>query len=288
MRILERKGNMKQLRWNRILIFVLVGMLVGGCGALEESPEEALVVSILGDSISTFEGYIPEADDVNLKHTTRYPQENLVMEVEETWWMQVISKLNDQTEHGARLGINDSWSATMVYNDLEENDRSFGPDSCMASMTRIQNLGSNGDPDLIFFYGGTNDVLHLVPLGEFKPESEGRTVAAGEVDLNAATWTTFAEAYEAAILRLRSCYSDAELLVMLPTYADGQYYTEDELAKYNAVMAEICKHYGVSYIDLRDSGVTVEHLPDGIHPGYEGMDLIEQSVLLKLAELGIL
>ena len=110
-RILERKGNMKQLRWNRILIFVLVGMLVGGCGALEESPEEALVVSILGDSISTFEGYIPEADDVNLKHTTRYPQENLVMEVEETWWVQVISELNDQTEHGARLGINDSWSA---------------------------------------------------------------------------------------------------------------------------------------------------------------------------------
>jgi len=269
---------MKKEFWNMIVILVLAGILYGGCGIPKEATKDELVVSILGDSISTFEGYIPEADGVNLKHTTRYPQEDLVMEVEETWWMQVITELDGKAEGGARLGVNDSWSASMVYNDLDENAGSFGPDACMASVTRIRNLGSNGEPDFILYYGGTNDVLHLVPLGSFDPDGDSRTVAADNVDWNAATWVTFAEAYEAAIFRLRSCYPDAKLLVMLPTYADEQYYTEDELATYNAVMAKICEHYGVSYIDLRDSGVTVEHLPDGIHPGYEGMDLISEAV----------
>ena len=31
------------------------------------------VISILGDSISTFDGYIPIADGHNLKHRARYP-----------------------------------------------------------------------------------------------------------------------------------------------------------------------------------------------------------------------
>ncbi|MBO5667304.1 MAG: hypothetical protein J6S45_07640 [Firmicutes bacterium] len=237
------------------------------------SKEEPPVISILGDSISTFEGYIPEEDGVNLKHTARYPQEDLVMEVEETWWMQVIGELD------AVLGVNDSWSASMVYNDLDENGGSFGPDSCMASMTRIRNLGANGDPDLILFYGGTNDTLHLVPLGEFDPAAEGRPVAAEAVDLTATKWETFAEAYETAILRLSYCYPEAQILAMLPTYAIDEYYTAGELAQYNAVMSAICEAYEIPYVDLRKHVTTTQLLPDGIHPSYQGMDLISEAVI---------
>lgn len=263
---------MKKLRWSIISILVLIGMIIGGCGVPEEVEEDEMVISILGDSISTFEGYIPEADGVNLKHTARYPQEDLVVEVEETWWMQVIDELD-----GA-LGVNDSWSASMIYNDLDENGGSFGPDSCMASMTRIRNLGANGDPDLILFYGGTNDTLHLVPLGEFDPAAEGRPVATEDVDLTATKWTTFAEAYETAILRLLYCYPDAQILVMLPTYAIDTYYTAEELAQYNGMMSAICEAYEIPCVDLREYVTSTKLLPDGIHPGYEGMDLISKAV----------
>ena len=43
------------------------------------------IISILGDSISTFMGYIPRADGVNLEHRTRYPQEDLLADVNDTW-----------------------------------------------------------------------------------------------------------------------------------------------------------------------------------------------------------
>ena len=87
-----------------------------GCGA--EHPNlanfEGKVISILGDSISTFAGYIPVADGFNLAHKTRYPQDNLLTDVNETWWMQVIHQLD------AKLGINDSWASTEVYNYIDE------------------------------------------------------------------------------------------------------------------------------------------------------------------------
>jgi hypothetical protein len=53
------------------------------------------VISILGDSISTFDGYIPVADGFNLMHHARYPQDNLFTNVEHTWWMQVLEKLHE-------------------------------------------------------------------------------------------------------------------------------------------------------------------------------------------------
>ena len=48
-------------------------------------------ISILGDSISTFKGVIPE------RNASRYPQDNLVTELNGTWWMMVINHF------GARL-----------------------------------------------------------------------------------------------------------------------------------------------------------------------------------------
>ena len=48
------------------------------------------VISILSASTSTFAGYIPEADGFNLKHRARYPQDNLLTNVYQTWWMRLI------------------------------------------------------------------------------------------------------------------------------------------------------------------------------------------------------
>ena len=41
----------------------------------------------------------------------------------------------------------------------------------------------------------------------------------------------------------------------------------------------MCDHYNIPTIDLRNSGVTPNMLPDNIHPNAEGMDLITQTVL---------
>ena len=239
------------------------------CGA--EHPNlvnyKGKVISILSASTSTFAGYIPTADGFNLEHRARYPQDNLLTDVNETWWMQAIHSLD------AKLGINDSWAGSQVLNTQDTNSGDLGPDAAMASMTRIQNLGSNGTPDLILFFGGGNDMGRGVTLGSFDPET-----APKEVDLTATKWDSFADAYVAAIMRLQHFYPDSEIVVMT-TYEMPSYVTAAKLNKYGPVIKAICDHYGVKYVDLRDCGVTFDMLPDNIHPNAAGMDCITADVL---------
>ena len=237
-------------------------------------PEQALagkVISILGDSISTFAGYIPVADGFNLEHLSRYPQDNLVTDVNETWWMQIIDQLD------AKLGINDSWRGATVSGAAPVTTGTTGANAAMANLNRIQNLGSNGTPNVILFYGGTNDLAHVSKVGSFDPAT-----APSQVDLTTASWDNLADGYVHTLLRLKHYYPDAIIVAMLPTYT-ASYYSNTKLAQANELLAKICEHYSVPYVDLRDSGVTAEYLPDGIHPGAEGMDMITDAVLEVLA-----
>ena len=241
------------------------------CGA--EHPNlgnyKGKVISILGASTSTFDGYIPKADGFNLEHRPRYPQSNLLTDVNDTWWMQIINQLD------AKLGINDSWAGSTVYwgENMTTKNSDNGEKAAMASLTRIQNLGSNGTPDVIFFFGGGNDIGKGVTLGSFDP-----VYAPTEVDLTATEWDTFADAYVAAIMRMQHYYPNAEIVAMI-TYAMPYYVPSEKLDTFAPVMKEICDHYGVECVDLRDSGVTFDMLPDNVHPNAEGMDYITADVL---------
>ncbi len=226
-----------------------------------------MIISILGDSISTFEGYIPEADGVNLKHRKRYPQDTLLTDVNETWWMRVINEL------GATLGINDSWAGSCVRNKIDGNQGDVGEDAAMASLTRIKNLGSNGSPDVILFYGGTNDAGRNYTLGEFDPEN-----APAAADLTAKKWDSFADSYVCAILRMKHFYPNAKIYAMTPSFTKS-YYPDERLASFVDVIQRICAHYGVPCVDLRESGLRVDMLPDGLHPNATGMKCISEAVM---------
>lgn len=231
------------------------------------------VVSIMGDSISTFEGWIPIEDGHNLNHRKRYPQANLFDDVRLTWWHMLINNL------GAKLGVNDSWAGSMVSNTQTVNSGDKGPDACMSSVTRITNLGSNGTPDLIFFYGGTNDAARNVPMGTFDPSKFQ------QVDLTTTIWSTFADAYAAAITRMQYYYPDAKIIAMTPTWTTS-YYTPQRLDEVVKVIKEVCDYYGVAVVDLRKCGINQNNLDktlgDGIHPSALGMEMIEKYLRKQL------
>jgi len=239
------------------------------CGA--EHPNlanyEGKVISILGDSISTFAGYIPVADGFNLEHLPRYPQADLLTDVEETWWMQVIAKLD------AKLGINDSWRGATCSGAHPVTTGTTGANAAMGNLQRIANLGANGTPDIILFYGGTNDLAHVSKVGTFDPQT-----APTQVDLTTKQWDNLADGYVHTLLRLKHFYPDATIVAMLPTYT-ASYYSNDKLAAGNEVLAQICQHYGIICVDLRDCGISTKDLPDGIHPNAAGMDYITGAVL---------
>ena len=227
------------------------------------------IISILGDSISTFAGYIPKADGINLAHRPRYPQDNLLTDVNDTWWMKLINTLE------AELGVNDSWAGSTVSNFRDHNEKDFGPDAAMASLTRIKNLGANGTPDLIIFFGGTNDAGKMIEKGSFYPSHV--------LDLSALKWNSFADAYSQTLLRLRHFYPKSQIIVISPSISGG-YYDNARLSEFADIALKICLHYNIKCVDLRTSGLTVDMLPDTLHPNSEGMEHIYRSLLNKLKE----
>lgn len=98
-----------------------------------------LNISIIGDSISTYEGYIPE------DYPAYYPQAYLdVDSVEKTWWHQVLSHFN------TNLCVNSSYSGGVLKPDVNEKSA--------LNSTRLDNLKTiTTIPDIIIIYIGIND-----------------------------------------------------------------------------------------------------------------------------------
>ena len=230
----------------------------------EKKEYNGKVVSILSASMSTFAGYIPVEDGHNLAHRARYPQDNLLTNVNETWWMRLINDFE------MKLGINDSWAGSTVINTLDYNTGDIGVDAAMASITRIENLGSNGTPDLIIFYGGGNDLGKNYTIGTF---DEAKVT--NEVDLTSYKWDCTVDAYICAIKRIKYYYPNAKLVCLgaLPTKS---YYSETRRITFNNEIEKICEYFNIPVFQMDNCGVELSHLPDGIHMNADGMKLFTE------------
>lgn len=242
-------------------------------------------ISILGDSISTFSGYIPSGNAV------WYPRGE-VTEVADTWWYQLIQ------QQGATLGVNESYSGSKVAAD--------GLDKSMCSTTRIRNLGNKGTPDLILFYGGTNDIdqdtTALEHLGSFDS-----SIRYDDIDINSnegcaedMKTSTYAIGFRVAIQKRQKLYPLAKIVVLLPLYTgwtsgngtQGAGYPMQMLEAYNNVAKSICDYFGINYIDLRKAGINAfnleEYMGNGgdarnIHPNKAGMKLLCNYISSQLS-----
>lgn len=117
---------------------------------------------LLGDSYSTFEGYIPDGYDSWFSKETQGRTD--VSKVEQTWWYQVF----DGKENV--LLKNESFSGTTICNTVRPEltvDTSF--------ISRFDKLVCSGffeknTLDTILIFGSTNDCWINVPFGEIKYE----------------------------------------------------------------------------------------------------------------------
>ena len=192
-------------------------------------------VSILGDSYSTFKGVGPS------HYAPFYPNDrNDVTEVEQTWWSLYIKA------KGYQLEKNDSWGGTTIcgtgYGRMDASRNNF-----------ISRVDSLGNPDIIFVFGGTDDALANVPIGECQD----------------ANWTKddckqFRPALACLLDMLKKRYPKAIIYSLL----------NSELREsVNESMREVCKHYNVQLIELHDID------KQNGHPSISGMKAISDQLL---------
>lgn len=240
-----------------------------------EAVETVRSFSILGDSISTFEGWIPEGNSVF------YPLNGAVKDVSQTWWKIVLD------ESGLILCTNGSSSGSTCYGYSQEEDPIFA-----CSDYRIAQLaGADGEaPDLLIVYMGTNDVLMSAPIGD----NDGlRAVEEGTVE-------TFSDGYTMILDKINENYpvSRVYCCTLLPVgdwgttesqpfvpFVNGRGETSEA---YSERIRVIAKNRELPVIDLENCGVTIDNLAqttaDGVHPTPEGMRLIADLVKKSLAE----
>ena len=204
-------------------------------GAAQSLPS----VSILGDSYSTYEGFLQP--DTNFVWYWKIPDKEHtdVSSVRETWWHKFIS------ENGYRLCVNNSFSGATVcytgYNGEDYSDRSF--------MTRMKYLGS---PDIIFVFGGTNDCWAKSPIGEYKY----------------ADWTTeelytFRPAMACLLEGLKDYYPNVKIYFLL---------NSDLTDEINESVKTVCQHYEIDCIEL----VGIDKMSG--HPSVKGMEQIKEQI----------
>lgn len=141
---------------------------------------EGKTISIIGDSISTYQGWSYDDDH------THYPNASgtTVTDVSYTWWKQII----DYT--GATLGVNASYSGS-----------SASSASAPSFYYRVANV-SLGSPDAIFVELGTNDSGNSVEVGGFDFTTTYTSLSE----------TTFANAYIKGIKGLKAKYPSAVII----------------------------------------------------------------------------
>lgn len=221
-------------------------------------------VSILGDSISTYAGYIPNGN------ATFYPNDYL-SNVNLTWWKKMIDNSNGKLE----LLVNNSWSGSRVSTP-----------STSPATDRATSLHTSGiDPDIIIFYEGINDFRGAVPIGTW----DGTTPVPTDK-------STFRSAYAEVLDMMTKRYPNAliyctTLLYNSPSGSPVSPVNSNgvRLSEFNNSVREISKIFGCEILDFERSGFnynTISTLTiDRLHPNPSGMDLMAQTALLTVANV---
>lgn len=245
-----------------------------------ENPDEAFslegtTLSILGDSISTYENWIPYG------YNNFYPASGDVKDINDTWWIRMF----DDT--GMKLCANASSSGSTCAGDSTDAEN---PQVGCGDF-RITDLSDKNGvyPDIIVVFMGTNDLLVSIPLGD----NDGTvTVEEGMID-------NFADAYSLMLDKLETYYPCSEIYCCTLLQV-GDYGTETPYVAFTNGLGLTAKDYsgkiemiaankGYPVIDLYHCGIEIDNLQnmtsDGVHPNAEGMKYIAEAVTSTIIDV---
>lgn len=117
-------------------------------------------VFIMGDSYSTYKGYIP--DGYSAYYSDARKDEPIINGVDKTWW-RILAK-----ENALNIVMNDSYSGSTVCNTVRESLSVTS--SFISRMDKYisQNFFEANDVQTAIIFGGTNDSWIDAPIGTLK------------------------------------------------------------------------------------------------------------------------
>lgn len=224
--------------------------------------------SVLGDSISTLDGYNP------LGYNLFYFGENCfrsgVREMKDTWWGKVIDFF------GGEMLVNNSWSGSRVT-QLPGSDSLF-PSGCSDERTGSLHI-RNVMPDVIIVYLGTNDWANGVSI----ELNESVRLGNEYNDL-------FVYAYGNMIRKIRSNYPNAEIWCCTlcatfmssdPSFHFPYKYNGNYINKYNQIIETVANQQNCKIIDLFSYSVPYDSI-DGSHPNVNGMNTLATLMIRSI------
>lgn len=206
----------------------------------EEKNLKHAYMGFLGDSISTFKGYIPAG------YSYFYPQYCDLL-VEQTWWKMTVDRV------GCKLGINNSYSGTCV-------SQKYGASTAGESISRLMKSkrSDNLPPDILIICMGMNDSL-AAPYG------------LNEID--------FEKAYRNMLEHIYQLYPEVQLFLCTLTYETNYQSKEESIylqhiansQALNQVIQKLAQEYQLPLIDFAKAFHSQEYLVDTVHPNIKGM-----------------
>ncbi len=220
--------------------------------------------SILGDSVSTLEGYSEPKDAVFYEGFCKLQAG--IFAPRDTWWGQVIEHL------GGEMLVNNSISGSMVCKHRSCVIPSYG-----CSDERTSSLGKGIEaPDVIMIFLGINDWgCAMKPTPADHAEESDTSI--------------FSAAYKCMLEKLKKNYPLAELWCFTLPLSIGK--TQDgyfipcrggyHIEAYCKEIRARAREYGCRIIELYEAIQTLDTI-DGAHPNAEGMKALAKATLSQL------
>ena len=258
-------------------------------------PDNKIRVSIIGDSISTFEGWMPAG------YVKFYPQGSNanVVSASQTYWYKLIYKYMKN----ARFDMNISWSGSVVARstDAEYLASDHGAGHCFVERFIADGMGN---PDVILLHGGTNDVSNRgksisiypgYPIykaddysesacptdAEMKVAFDTADAATTRADIEALDDTTFVYAYVKLLSLMHQQYPSAKVVMIIGDWIPAG--TRQAILK---IAAHYEARYGYKCVDLQEISPyrtsTVIPKEAGSHPNEEGFEVMANYIYQKV------
>ncbi len=230
------------------------------CEISARSDYKGKYFSVVGDSISTLNGFIPEG--YALYYTAETMKIAGIENEQDTWWGQIILRL------GGRLLRNNSWSGSTVSYHAE-----FTPGSFAYLDSRMSMLGdADNSPDVIMIYMGVNDWANGTPV-----ETYGNMEAR----------VSFGGSYRIMLDHIKEHYPNAEVWCISPAISSSAVDPDFvfpyclggiHIREYAEAIGRAAEEKGCVFVDANRNTTPVEAI-DGIHPTKKGMYTLADEIL---------